>query len=163
MQQRSKRLLAAAAILAVALVLYLIATAPQPSPQDQITANIETARAGVERRSASQVLTVVSADYKDAAIANTDQLHVLLIRTFRNSGPLAVSSAGNTITVTGDTARSVTHVTVKAADGGTTYFDGNIVLDWKREPSKRLLVFPSSTWRVVSAEYPNMPGFGGEY
>jgi hypothetical protein len=160
MQEKSKRLLGAAVILGIGLAIYLMATAPLPSDQDQIASAIETARSAVQSRKASGVLTVVSADYHDPVIANVDQLHAYLIHAFRNSGPITVQTSANTITVHGNTAQSVSHVTLKGANNGDSYFDGNITLTWKREPARRFLVFPTTTWRVVSADYPGASSMG---
>jgi len=161
MQTKTKRLLATAAVLVVVLIIYLIATAPPPSPRQQIATAIQTACGAASHRRASGVLTVVSADYRDPNVANVDQLHAILIQGFRNSGPVDVRSTDNAITVHGDNAQSVSHITIKGGPGGQTYFDGNIVLYWKREPARRFLMFPSTTWRIVSAAYPGLGG-GGE-
>jgi hypothetical protein len=66
MQQRSKTLLGAAVFLAVALSVYLIATAPREPDQQQIADGIETARTSIEHHNASSMLTVVPADYSEA-------------------------------------------------------------------------------------------------
>jgi len=162
MQQRSKTLLGAAIVLGAALAVYLIATAPREPDGQQIKDGIETARAAIEHHSASSLLTVVSADYKDGAFSNVDQLHYFLVRIFRNSGPVSITTTATAIDVTGDSAKSVSHVTIKTADSGNTLYDGNISLTWHREEARRYLVFPTTVWHVTSADYPAMPGLGND-
>ena len=160
MQQRSKILLGTAAGLAIALTIYILATAPAPSDQQQIADGIETARAGIEHRNALAVLTTVSADYKDTTFANVDQLHYILNRVLHDAGHLSVATTPATINVTGNTAQSVSRVTIMSADNLTNLFDGTVTLHWRRERAHRYLIFPSSVWRVTGGEYPGMPSLG---
>jgi len=162
MQQRSKTLLGAAAALAVALTVYLVATAPGEPDKQQIEDGIETARAAIEHHNASSLLTVVSADYKDGTFSNVDQLHYFLVRIFRGSGPIAITTTATAIDVTGDSAKSVSHVTIKASDNTTNLYDGNVSLTWHREQSHRYLIFPTTVWRLTSADYPSIPGMGND-
>jgi len=162
MQQRSKTLLVAAAALAVALTVYLIATAPREPDKQQIADGIETARAAIEHRSASTLLTVVSADYKDAMFSNVDQLHYFLSRIFKGSGQLSITTTSTAIDITGDSAKSVTHVTIKPVDSSANLYDGNVTLTWHREEAHRYLIFPTTVWRVTSADYPAIPGMGSD-
>ena len=162
MQQRSKILLGAAIALAGALTIYLIATAPKPSDKQQITDSIEIARGAVQHHNATTLLTVVSADYKDPLFANIDQLHFFMVRILKNAGPIRVSTSATAIDVIGDTAKSTTHVVIKSADGNNTFFDGNVNLAWQREQTHRYLVFPSTTWRVTTAQYPNVPNLSDD-
>jgi len=162
MQQRSKTLVGAAVVLGVTLVVYLIATAPREPDRQQIADGIETARASIEHHNASSLLSVVSGDYKDATFANVDQLHYFLVRVFRDSGHISIATSATAIDVSGDTAKSVSHVTIKSADSGVAIYDGNVSLNWRREEAHRYLVFPSTVWRVTSADYPALPGMGGD-
>lgn len=159
MQTKSKRLLTAAAVLMIALVIYLFATAPLPPDQKQISDAIENARAAVQRRSSTGVMSVVSDTYKDDNFANVEQLHFVLGHAFHSSGPIAVTVDGTSILVHGDSAQSTSDLTIKSLDG-TTWCDCNVNLTWKRESTHRLLFFPSTAWRVVSASYPGMPSVG---
>ena len=157
MQQRSKILLGTAAALAAALTIYLLATAPKPSDEQQIVSGVETARAAIQAHNSAALLTVVSANYKDAVFANEDQMHYALNRTLHESGHLKVSATGTTVTITGDTAKSVSHITIQSADRGNTFFDGNVTLTWQHEPANRFLVFPTKAWYITTADYPNIP------
>jgi hypothetical protein len=161
MQQRSKNLLVTAAVLAVVLTVYLVATAPVPPDKDQIASAIDSATAAAQRRSANGVMTYVSEDYHDTALSNVEQLHYLLGHALRNAGPISVETSTASITVQGDTAQSVCHVIVRPQNGPPS-FDSNIDLTWRKEPARRLLVFPTTTWRIISAEYPGFSMMGGD-
>src|SRR5579872_2623308 len=106
MQEKSKRLLGVAAVLIVVLALYLVVTTPQPPDKDQITDQLNTARAAIASRSANRLMAVVSATYQSPSFLNVDQLHVDLIQAFRSSGPISVETTPATITVNGNTAQS---------------------------------------------------------
>lgn len=162
MKTQSKRLLAVAVALGIALVIYVIATAPLPPDQQQITDAIETARSAAQSRSAGGVMSVISDQYHDSNIANVDQLHVFLMRGLHNSGAIDVSATDTTITVHGDTADSTSLVSIKSVDGNATLFDSRVVVHWKREPAYRLLFFPTTTWRIVSADYSGVPDLGDD-
>lgn len=154
MQPKSKKLLTLAALLIVALVVYLLATAPLPPANEQIANQMKSIAVAVESRSTSGVMAVASPDYRDAQAATLDQLHSRLLYVFRNSGSVQVHATEPAITVTGSTAVSVNHVSVTASQG-PTHFTCTLTLHWKREPTRRFLVFPSSVWHVTSAEYPD--------
>jgi len=158
MQKRSKILLGAAGTLAAGLAIYLIATAPTASDNEQIVGNVETARAALQSHNTSGLLKVVSADYKDALFTNEDQMHYAVRRLLHDSGHIKVNAVGTVVNITGDTAKSVSHVTIQSADRGNTLFDGNVTFTWRHEPAYRLLVFPTKTWYITSADYPNVPG-----
>jgi ketosteroid isomerase-like protein len=153
MQPQSRRLLAVAAVLAAGLVVYLLVSAAPPSDQVQIGRQIAGIQDAAQRKSTSGVMQYVSEDYRDQTISNPDQLSLLLShRLFASSDPLAVDVENTSITVTGDTASSISHV--RLVSGAAPIFDGNITLHWKREPSHRYLFFPDHTWRVTGSEAP---------
>ena len=156
MQPSSKRLLTVASLLAIGVAAYLIARTP-PIPDDQqIRDQVEALRQAGERRSASSVMRLVSAEYHDQVASNPDQLAFLLSRhIFAGDQPVQVETRDTAVSLAGDTATSVTNVSVKR--GGAAVYTGNITLNWKKEPSRRFLLFPDHVWRIVSAEYPASP------
>jgi ketosteroid isomerase-like protein len=153
MQPTSRRLLAIAALLAAGLAVYLVVSAPPPSDQAQISQEISEMSDAAQRKSASGVMRHVSASYHDQLVSNSDQLSVFLSRhLLSGTDPISIGVDSTAITVSGDTATSVSHVRIIANE--SVAFDGNITLHWAREASHRFLIVPSHTWRVVSAEYP---------
>ena len=159
MQTRSKMLLAAAGLLAVLLVVYVAATRPGPTDQEKIAAQTEVLRAAAENHSASQAMSVVSADYHDSLVSNTDQLNLFLRRTMGQGGAVQVQFINPVVTIQGDTATSQGHLRAASVQGGAVLADQDITLHWRRESGHRMLVFPDSVWRLISADY-TAPGFG---
>ncbi|BDI32149.1 hypothetical protein CCAX7_42000 [Capsulimonas corticalis] len=153
MQQRSKILLAAAGVLTAVLGVYLIASRPAPSDNEMIDAQTQTLIEGAERHSVSQVMSVVSAEYHDATVSNTDQLNFFLRRVVGQAGPVDVQFFSPIVTIEGDTATSKGHLHAVSAPGGAVLTDQDVTLHWKRETGHRLLVFPTPVWRLTSAEY----------
>jgi hypothetical protein len=79
---------------------------------------------------------------------NIDQLHGQLLMAFRDAGPLSVEYTSPTISVAGDTAESICHVTIAGVDANPIY-DGPVTIDWDREKSRRYLFIPSTQWLIV--------------
>ncbi len=156
MQKSSRAALTLAAILAAVLVVYFVLRQPQPSDQEQIVAQMEAARAAAERHDAGGMMRVISADYKGATPAdgNVDELHFFLSRNIGKSGPVDVALAPPSINLQGDTATSVSRLTVRTRDDNMARYDQTITLHWKRESGYRLLVVPTTVWRVVRADFP---------
>ena len=153
MQPRSKMLLASAGILAAVLVIYIAATRPGPSDSALIAAQTETLRTAAERHSVSQVMSVVSADYQDTLLSNTDQLKFFLRRVVGQAGPVRVEFTNPVVTIEGETATSKGHLRAISAQGDAVLTDQDVTLHWKRESGHKLLVFPSPVWRLTSADY----------
>lgn len=160
MKPSSKRILAVAAILAVLLVAYVLIRLPGKSDQAQILAQLESARAAAEHHNANGIMKIISAHYQDARF-NNDSLAFFLRRIANQGGSVTVTLATSSVQVHGDTADSVSQVTVRENDGGQVAYDNPVTLHWKREEGTRWLVFPAKVWRVVSADY-QIPGLGDE-
>jgi hypothetical protein len=161
LQPRSKMLLAAAGVLTVLLIVYIIATRPGQSDNELIAAQTETLRTAAERHSVSQVMSVVSAEYHDSMLSNTDQLNFFLRRVVGQAGPVTVQFDSPIVTIEGDTAISRGHLRAVSSQGGGVLTDQDVTLHWKRETGHKLLVFPTPVWRLTNAEY-QAPGMGGE-
>jgi hypothetical protein len=148
----SLRLLGVAAILASALGIGLYLAAPKPSDADQIAQQMGSIQSAARLRSTSGLMDVVSADYHDDAFCNNvDQLRILLLHGIRNTQSLDTDVDRGTIAVAGNTATS--KVRVNGTDQTGSAFQQDVILHWQKEPSHRLLIFPDTTWQVVSAEY----------
>jgi len=156
MQKSSRIALTLAALLVVVLAAYFVVRQPQPSDQEQIMAQMDAARAAAERHDAGGIMKIISADYKGGTPAdgNVDELHFFLSRNIGKAGPVDVTLAPPSITLQGDAATSVSHLTVRTRDDNMARYDQNITLHWKRESGYRLLVVPTAVWRVVKADFP---------
>jgi len=156
MQQSSKRVLAIAGVIVVALILFFVLHQPQPSDQEQIVAQMDAARSAATRHDTSGIMKVISADYKGQTPAdgNVDELHLLLSRSLGKAGALDIALTPPAISVQGDTATSRSHLTVRTREDGNLRYDQNVTLHWKREDGTRLLVFPAQVWRIVGADFP---------
>ncbi len=161
MKSSSKRLLGVTALLAVVLGVYILLRLPGPSDRDQILAQMESARAAAQNHNVSGIMKVISAEYKGSSPfdANVDTLHFFLSKVVGQGNSSAlVSLSPPSIQVHGDTADSVSQVTVQG-NGGS--YNSPITLHWRREDGTRWLVFPAKVWRVVGSEY-QAPSGGDE-
>lgn len=156
MQQSSKTALALAGAFALALILFFALHKPQPSDENQITAQMDAAREAAVHHDTRGIMRVISADYKGqtAADGNVDELHLLLSRSLGKAGALDVALAAPLVSVTGDTATSRTHLSIRTRTDGATRYDQDVTLRWHREDGTRLLVLPAKVWRIVGADFP---------
>ncbi len=157
MQQSSKTVLGIAGVLAVALILFFVLRQPQPSDQEQITAQMDAARMAAMHHDTRGIMSVISADYKGQTPAdgNVDELHLLLSRSLGRAGALDVALSAPSITVQGSTATSRTHLTVRTRADSNVHYDQDVTLHWRQEDGTRLLVFPAKVWRIVKADFPS--------
>jgi FlaG/FlaF family flagellin (archaellin) len=158
LRQSSRNLILAALVTALLLAWYIMAHAPQPSDQQQITDSIQGVRDAAVRGDISGIMHYVSADYQDSNVNNVDQLHFLLLRHNRDMAGLTVALSAPAVTVTGDTASSQVQVTATDPATGSTQFDRTVTLTWKRESGVRDLVIPTKVWRIASADYGSVGG-----
>lgn len=156
MRPASRNLLVTAGILAAGLAAYLLLSQPGESDNNRILAQIEAIRVAAATKSTAGVMREISETYHDRLVSNPDQLSFLLSRRVLH-GPevVDINIDATSVTITGDTATSVSHV--RATHGTAVVFDSSITAQWRREPTHRLLVIPDHTWRVTSAEYPTSP------
>lgn len=152
MKKSSKISLAAALGLAVVLAVFLFLRQPGPPDAVQIQTQIAAAEAAASQRNAGGVLRILSSKYRDNHV-NGDQLRLLLVRAFRDSGPIQVTASPARMRVEGETADSTSTLTVRSVESGQTVFNKALTLHWRREEGRRLLVFPARVWRVVGADY----------
>ncbi len=160
MQSSSKRALGVAALLVLALAVFLMLRQPSAPDQDQIAAQLDAARAAAQNHNVGGIMAVISSDFKGPSpISNVDSLHFGLRQALRDSGAVRVTFSPPNIVVTGDTATSTNQVTVRNAESGQPTFDQPVTLNWKREDSHRFLIFPTKIWRVVGTQYQGgLPG-----
>ncbi len=156
MQQSSKIALTVAGLIVIALILFFALRQPQLSDQEQIAAQMDTARNAAMHHDTRGIMSVISADYKGQTPAdgNVDELHLLLSRALGKAGALDVALSTPSTSIQGDTATSTTHLSVRTREDGATRYDQNVTLHWKREDGTRLLLFPAKVWRIVSADFP---------
>ena len=160
MKQSSKNILIVVALLTFMLIGYFVLHQPQPPDQAQIVSQIEALRLAGQARSVGGIMSLVSADYQDGNGFNPVSLRFFLNREARGEGPVQVATSIPTVTIHGDTAVSVTHVTVATQPDNQTVFDRDVTLYWKREEGKKYFVVPTPVWRIVKAD--GYGSFGGE-
>lgn len=154
MRSSSKLALGLVVVLALALVGSLALRQPPVPDQDQIAAQLESARAAAEAHDSGGIMKIISADFQGPApISNVDSLHFALGRVLRQSGRVSVAFSPPDVAVRGDTATSASVLTVRSAETGQTLFSRPVTLDWRREDGHRLLVLPAKVWRVTGTDY----------
>jgi hypothetical protein len=154
MKESSKIALGVVAVLLIALVGLLLSRQPTVSDQDQIAAQLESARAAAQEYSASGVMNIVSADFKgQEPIANVDGLNLALRQFLNTKHEIRVTLSPPNVVVQGDSATSTSQVMVQDAETGEIMYDKPVTLSWRREDGHRFLIFPAKVWRVVGAQY----------
>ena len=153
MQPSSKRVLAVTVVLVLALIVSVLLRQPTVPDQDQIAAQLESARAAAEAHDTGGIMQIVSADYKDSTGLNVDGLHLLLTQAMRDDGQVQVTFSPPSIVVQGDTATSSCQMTVRDGENNSVVYDKPVTLTWQREDGRRLLVLPTKVWRVAGAQY----------
>lgn len=160
MQPSSKRVLAVIVVLALILAGSLALRQPPIPDQDQIAAQLESARAAAEAHDTGGIMKIISADFKGPGyISNVDSLHFALGRALHQSGRIQVTFSPPEVAVQGDTATSTSQWTIRSLETGQTLFSQPVTLNWRREDGHRLLILPAKVWRVVGTEYQGpLPG-----
>ncbi len=152
MKPSSKVLLWVALLLLFAVAAFVLLRGPQESDQAQIAGQLEAARSAGERQNIGGVMKVISADYHDQNIPGPTQLRFLLNKV-RGTQAVKITQSLPVISVSGDAATSTSHLEVISVGDGRVLYSHDLVAQWKREESPRLLIFPGNTWRIVSADY----------
>ncbi len=152
MKPSSKILLWLALILVFVVAALIFLRQPTVSDQAQIARQLETARAAGEKHDINGVMSIISANYHDANIPSPIQLRFLLNKV-QGSEPVHIVQSLPVITVTGDTATSVSHLEVDSTAGGQALYSHDITAQWKREDANRFLIIPTKVWRITSADY----------
>lgn len=157
MKRTSVRLIQIALGIAAGGMIAAVITAPQPSDSIKIQGQIDTLKRGVESGNTTAVLSVISAQYTDDNFANNDQVALALRRFIPDHDGLILDFDRIKTTVTGDQAETDLHV--RGHDPSTPFvLNQDVQVYWKREPAHRLLLLPTTTWRIVRAQYGSIPG-----
>jgi len=155
----SKRLLGVAALLALALVGFLLLRQTPVPDRAQITQQLEDTRAAGERHDVGTVMAVFSDHYHDANVPSPVQLRFLLNKVQGNT-PIQIVQSAPVISISGDTATSTSHLRIVSAATSRVLYDHDVTAQWRREDGNRLLVIPTKVWRIVSADYGSFGVFG---
>ncbi len=153
MQSSSKRALGLIVVLVLILVGLAALRQPPVPDQDQIAAQLESARAAAEAHDSGGIMRIISADFKGPGyISNVDSLHFALGRALNQSGRIRVTFSPPSVAVQGGTATSTCQWTIRDRTG-QTLVDQPVTLHWRREDGRRLLILPAKVWRVVGTDY----------
>ena len=160
MQTSSKRVLGLVVVLALALIVSLALRQPAIPDQDQIAAQLESARAAAEAHNAGGIMQIISAGFKGPdPISNVDSLHFYLGQALHRGGRVQVTFSAPSVAIQGDTATSASQLTVRSVETNQVLFSQPVTLNWRREAGHRMLILPAHVWRVVGAQYQgSLPG-----
>ncbi|HEY3281017.1 MAG TPA: hypothetical protein VGN26_01975 [Armatimonadota bacterium] len=147
-------LVLASAVVLAGLVLLLRPPAQIPDDQ-QITQVLSDAARAAESHSVKGIMAHVSGDYRDAIGLDRGRLQLLISRGLSSMDSLRVDVATPQVILKGDRATAETTVTISGSlkDAGPLSPRTHALRFYlAREPAKRLLVLPSSVWRVTGVE-----------
>jgi hypothetical protein len=154
MQPSSKRALGIVVALIAVLIGYFALRRPPMSDQDQIAAQIESARVAAVNHNANGIMKFISADFHGPdQVSNVDSLHLYLAEALHDSGPIQIIMTLPNVTVHGNAATSTNQITIRSLETRQTDFDQPVTLEWRREEGRRFLLLPIKVWRVVGVQY----------
>ena len=157
MKPVSKILISIALLLAIVIGALILLRQPAVDDSVQIASQLEAARAAGERHDVGGIMQIISQKYHDPNVPSPVQLRFLLNKVQGNE-PVSVIQSLPVITVSGDTATSVSHLRVVTSADNRVVYDHDVTIQWAREDSTRLGVIPTKVWRAVSADYGSFLG-----
>jgi hypothetical protein len=138
---------------AVAFVVMLCRPSNVPDTQ-QIGDQLASAVQGANQHSIGRIMGILSSDYHDYNQMGSDGIRYALSSAMRNAPSFSVTDTQPVIDITGNTATSQSTLTIRIqGDSGPIQISRPISLRWKKEQAYRLLLFPTTVWRVISADY----------
>lgn len=142
-------------ICALAGVLICLRTAgrTQLSEEDQVHSLVAKGQTAIERKDLRGALSRVSRDYSDPAGFNFETLRLQAIQAFRTDDSYKVVLENTSIRVQGDDALVEADVSVAVISDNKKMhwvFTGPMNISLRNEKSKRWVVVPVKTWKVIS-------------
>lgn len=135
-----------------------LAQAPQGTGAQQIMAQIQRAQAAAEERNVGALMRVVSPNFKDENGITRPALAYQARDQLRDAQRVEVTIPLNDLSIHvapgGQAATTRFRVEVRITDKqGTTHaLNFSPTLQWRKEPVRRYLFFPTTEWRVVGAQ-----------
>lgn len=117
----------------------------------QIQNALQTAANAADEKDAPKLMSIVSDNYSDSDGNNREELSLLLSRAMSNVGNIDVSLGPVNVTVNGDLAVSTGNIIVST--DGQRQFSQLVTVNWQKEETRRYLVIPDKTWRVIRSSY----------
>jgi hypothetical protein len=142
-------------IVCCTVAITVIAMRPgRVSDSQQIQGQLDSAVLGANQHSIGRIMSIVSADYGDESSLDSDMLREFLVEAYKNNPVVTVTNSPADIFVTGSTATSESMLTISIGTlHNQTQNSHNLKLNWKKEQAYNLLLFPTTVWRVVHADY----------
>lgn len=139
--------------IAIAIILFVVAygyiTTDRRSDDARVTEVVTNVVAGANARNLSQCISNISADFRTASDINKDRLRLLVAQTFRSETSFQMETTLKSLAVDGDTAQAVVNVVIRGWEEGSTTYQRDINVRFKRERTRRLLLVPSNNWKVT--------------
>ena len=135
--------------------LRALAYAPAGTDEQQIVAQIQRAQRAAEMLSASGLMRVVSADYKDENGITRPVLGYQTRDRLRTAQSLEATIPMNRLQIRVDPGRKEAvsvvplELRITEKEGGAHTLTMNPTVNWRKEPTRRFLLFPVEEWRVV--------------
>jgi hypothetical protein len=138
--------------------LRALAYAPAGTDEQQIVAQIQRGQRAAELLSASGLMRIVSPEYKDNNGITRPVLGYQTRDQLREAQSLEVTIPMNRLQIQVDPDRhhatSTVPLELRMTDkhGGTRTLSMTPTADWRKERTRRYLLFPAEEWRVVKVE-----------
>jgi hypothetical protein len=120
--------------------------------QDQITALVLRGESGVERKKASEAMSIVSKDYKDNIGMTYGMMRIRVADALNSAENPDVTLTNPVIQVNGDQATMSFHARVADRRNDSILFDHNLTINLRKEKLHKYLIFTTHEWRVTSTQ-----------
>jgi hypothetical protein len=138
--------------------LRAMAYAPAGTDEQQIVAQIQRAERAAELLSSSGLMRVVSGDYKDENGITRPVLGHQARARFQEATNMDVTVPLRQLRIQVDpdrrkaTSSGPVELRITDRQGQTHPYSLNPTVDWRKEPTRRYLLFPVEEWRVVRVQ-----------
>ena len=144
--------LIALAVIVVAAVCYVLFTTDRRTDEVQVTSLVDEITKAANARDLSKSMSYISENFVYESDINKDRLRMLVAQAFRSETNFSMQTTLKSLTINGDEANAVIYVDIKGWNEGSENYQKDVNVILKKEPAKRLLVFPSSKWRVTNVD-----------
>jgi hypothetical protein len=140
--------------IAVALAVFKDASKLRLSDEDQIHALLVKGQTAIRHKDLKAAMSCVSTRYSDRSGSKYEALRVQAIQAFQQEGNYDCLLENTTISLDRDAASVQTTVTISLASGTSlhTVFSEPITIHLKKERSRRWLILPVESWKIIGID-----------
>lgn len=147
-----KNYLIAFAVVVILAAGYVFLTNDRRPDEIRISSLIDDVTKAANARNLSVCMSAVSSDFKTESDINKDRLRMLVAQAFRSEPNFKMQTSLKNLIINGNTAQAVVYVDIRGWSEGSDSYRKDVNVTLKKESNKRLLIFPSNSWRVTKLD-----------